>query len=78
MVDPPLRVHREDVRVLEPSGEQDFSLEALGAEHGGEFAVEHFERHRAVVLQVVGEVDRGHAAAAQLSLEAVVIGQRRG
>ena len=57
--------------MLEPGGEPDLALEALGAERGGQLGVEHLERDRAVVLEVLGQVDRGHAAAPELALERV-------
>ena len=63
--------------MLQPGGELDLALEALGAERGGELGMQHLERDRAVVLEVLGEVDRGHAAAAELALEAVAIGEGR-
>ena len=63
--------HREDVGVLQPGGEADLALEALGAEGGGELGMEHLERDRAVVPEVAREVDRGHAPAAELALERV-------
>ncbi len=58
--------------MLQPGGELDLAEEALGAERGGQLGVEHLERDRAVVLQVLGEEDRGHAAAPELPLEGVV------
>jgi hypothetical protein len=39
--------------------------------------VEHLERHRAIVLQVVSEEDGRHPAAAQLALQTIALGQRR-
>ena len=69
-------VDREDVGMLEPGGEPDLALEALGAERGGELGMEHLERDRAVVPEVLGEVDRGHAPAAELALERVAVPQR--
>ena len=54
----------------------DLAEEALGAERGGELGAEHLDGDLAVVLQVVGEVDRGHAALAELALDPV--GGRRG
>ena len=44
--------------------------EPLGAERGGQLRAQHLEGDRPVVPEVVGEVDRGHAAAAQLALDA--------
>ena len=64
------------MRVLEPGGELDLAQEALGAERIGELGVEHLERDRAVVPEVLREPDRGHAAAAELALERVTVRQR--
>lgn len=36
---------------------------------------EHRDRHLAVVLEVLGQADGGHAALAELSLEGVAVGQ---
>ena len=54
------------------------SHEPLGAEHGGELGLEDLERDLAVVLEVLGEVDGGHAALAQLALDAVAVGEGGG
>jgi hypothetical protein len=64
-------VDREDVRMLQPGGEADLALEALGTEHVGQLGVKHLEGDRAVVLEVGGEEHRGHAAAAELAEEGV-------
>ena len=40
---------------------------------GGDLGVEDLERDRPVVAQVAGEVDSGHAAAAELALDEVAI-----
>ena len=63
--------------MLEPGGELDLAEEALGAERGGELGMEHLERDRAVVPEVLGQVDGGHAAAAELALDAVAVGEGR-
>ena len=62
--------------MLQPGGEPDLALEALGAERRGQLGMEHLERDRTVVPEVAGEIDRGHAAAAELALEHVAGGQR--
>ena len=67
----------EDVRVLEIGGDLDLGQEALAAEDGGELGVEDLDRDLAAVLQVLGEIDRGHAALAQLAHEAIAVGQGR-
>jgi hypothetical protein len=64
-------VDRQDVRVLEPRGEPDLALKALGAEGVSEIGVKDLEGDRAVVADVVGEIYRGHAAAAELALDRV-------
>ena len=66
--------------MLEPGGEVDLALEALGAEGGGELGTENLEGDQAVVLEIPGEVDRGHATAAELALEQVAVteGVRKG
>ena len=61
--------------MLEPGGDLDLAGEALGAEGGGELGAQDLERHLAVVLQVLGEVDGGHAALAELPLDAVALGE---
>jgi hypothetical protein len=66
-------VDGEDVGMLEPGREADLALEPVGTERSGELGQEHLERYRPVVLDVVGEKDRGHPAAPQLTLEDVAI-----
>ena len=61
--------------MLQPGGEADLALEAVGAERGGELGEEDLERDGAVVAEVVGEVDDGHAAAAELALDGVAVGE---
>ena len=67
--------HGHDVRVLQPGGELDLAQEPLGAERCGELRMEHLERDRPVVLQVLGQVDGRHAAAAELAVERVAVGE---
>ena len=55
----------------QPGGEADLALEALGAERGGELWAEDLERHRTVVTEIARQVDRGHAPAAELTLDRV-------
>ncbi len=68
-------VERQDVRVLEVGGDPDFVQEPLGTDQGREFRAQHLERHLAVVLGVIGQVDGGHPALAQLSVDLVAIGE---
>ena len=48
--------------MLEVGGGLDLGEEAFGADDGGEFGAEDLDGDGAVVLEVVGEVDGGHAA----------------
>ena len=61
--------------MLKVGGGPDFPQEPLGAEHRGQLGPEHLDGDLAVVLAVVGQVDGGHAALAQLALDLVGIGQ---
>ena len=61
--------------MAEPGRDADLAQEPLGAEHRAELGVEHLDRHLAVVPDVVGQVDRGHPAAAELALERIAAGQ---
>ena len=58
-----------------PAATLDLAQEALAAEGGRQLRPEHLDGDLAVVLQVVGEVDHGHAAAPELALEAVLAGK---
>ena len=69
---------REDVRVVEPGGDLDLGQEPFVAEDGAELGAEDLEGDLAVVLEVGGEVDRGHPAGAELALDAVAVFQRGG
>ena len=46
-----------------------------GPRRGGELGEEHLEGDRAVVPEVVGQVDHGHPAAPELALEGVAVRQ---
>ena len=61
--------------MLEVGGELDLGQEALGADHGRQLGPEHLERHPPVVPDVLGQVDGGHAAGADLAVEPVAVGQ---
>jgi len=61
--------------VLQRRGGLDLDHEPLGAEHGGQLGPQHLEGHLAIVAEVLGEVDGGHAAGAQLALDAVAVGE---
>ncbi len=49
--------------------------ESVAAENSGEFRPHHLHRHLAFVLQVLGEVDGGHAARTEFPLDFVAVGE---
>ena len=61
--------------MLQASGDPDLLEESLGAERGGELGAQDLERDGPIVPEVVGEIDGGHAAASELALDAIAIGQ---
>jgi hypothetical protein len=62
--------------MLEPRRQADLLEETIPADAGGECGVEDLEGDRPVVAEVLGEVDGGHAAAAELALDVVAVEQR--
>jgi hypothetical protein len=65
----------QDMGMGEPRRELDFLVEPGGAERGRELRAEHFDRDGAVVFRVVREIDRGHAPAAEFTLDRVPAGE---
>ena len=55
--------------MIEPRGDLDLGEESLGAEHRAELRTEHLECDLAIELAIAGEIDDGHAARADLTLE---------
>ena len=62
-------VDRADVRMMEPGGGLYLEPEPLGTERGAELRTQQLERDGTLVLEIAGEIDRGHAAAPELALE---------
>ena len=61
----------EDVRMTEVGGRLDLGQEAFGSDHGGQLRLQNLQRDLALVLEVVGQVDRGHATLTKLTLDGV-------
>ena len=61
--------------MLQVGRELDLGQEPLGADHGRELGPEHLQGHPPGVADVLGQVDGGHAAGADLALEPVAVGQ---
>ena len=60
---------------LRRRGDLDLAQEPIGADVGGKLRVEHFHRDRPPMLEVLGQMDGGHAAAPDLALELVAASQ---
>jgi hypothetical protein len=58
-----------------PSTAASSGRRTLGAEHGGELGAEDLDGDLPVVLAILGQIDRRHATAPQLPLDAVAVGQ---
>jgi hypothetical protein len=69
-------VQRQDVRVLQVGGGPDLGEEAIRTERRSEVGVQDLHRDSACVPDVLGQVDSGHAALTELTLDAVSIGKR--
>jgi hypothetical protein len=64
--------------MLESSGESDLAMEALRSERVGEIGVKDLQGNRAVVFEIAGEMDGGHATTPELTLERVATAQGLG
>src|SRR5690349_7545386 len=64
--------------MLQARRQLDLALEPLGAERSGHVVVENLERYRAVVPEIVGEVDDSEAAPSMLTIDPVSARQRLG
>ncbi len=63
------------MRMVEVGGDLDLAEKPLGSQCCSEFGAENFDRHLAVVFEIVGEVDRRHAASTDLFLDGVAVGE---
>jgi hypothetical protein len=54
--------------MVEPGSELDLSKEAIGAQRCGEIRVKNLQGDDSIVLAILSEVYRRHAAAAQLPI----------
>ena len=59
------------MRMLQLGDDVDLAREPIGPHRGGELRAEDLESDLAAVLEVMGEIDRGHPAHADLALDAV-------
>ena len=63
--------------MLKPGGEPDLALEAVGAERRGELREQDLQGDRAVMLEVLGQIDRSHPATSERALEHIAVAQAR-
>ena len=61
--------------MVEPCRDLDLAQEALVAERRGKLGLQDLEGDGAVVLEVLGQIDRGHPAAAEFALDRVAAGE---
>jgi len=71
-------VQRQDMGMGEPGGDPDLAGEPFGAEQRAQLRPEDFERHLAVMLEVIGQIDGGHPAPPELPLHCVAARQSGG
>ncbi len=64
--------------MLEACRDLDLAGEAVGAETRRQLRTQDLDRHAAVVLEVLGEIDGGHATLAKFTLDAVAAGEGGG
>jgi hypothetical protein len=64
--------------MVEARCKPDFPEEPLRTECGRDFRLQDLERNQSVVSHIVREVHGGHAASAQLTLDAVAVSQSGG
>ena len=65
----------EDVRMLQGRDRLDLAQEPLGTDDRGELGLQDLDGDLAVVLEILREIDGGHAARAELALDAIAVGQ---
>jgi hypothetical protein len=63
------------VRMRELGGGLDLAQEAVGAQRNRQLGTEDLDGDRPVMLEIAGEIDRGHPALAQLALDGVAVRQ---
>jgi hypothetical protein len=65
----------ENVGMLEAGGDLDLLHKALGAERMGQLLVQDLEGDGPIVPEIARQVDRTHAAPAELALEQVTVAE---
>jgi proline racemase len=68
---------RQHVGMVQASGDLDFAEKAILANRRGQLRPHHFQRNLTLMFEIVGKVNRGHTATADLSDQAVLPGDNR-
>jgi hypothetical protein len=61
--------------MMQPGGDLDLPQEPLRSQRGGELRPQHLDRDLSVMLEILGEINGGHAAPAELALDQVPVAQ---
>ena len=61
--------------MIEPGGEFYLPQETLGPERARQLGMQHLQRHRSIVLGVLGEVNRRHPPAPKFPIDCVDVAQ---
>ena len=61
--------------MLQLGRDLDLAVEPLRTDGCGQLRVEHLDGDVALMLQIQGQIDRGHAAATQLALDGISVGK---
>ena len=64
--------------MIEPGSEPDLSDKPLGTQRVRQLGMEDLQGDGAVMPEIASEIDRGHAATAELALEHVAVPKRVG
>lgn len=65
----------QHMRVLQIGDGLDLPQEPLGSDHCRQLRPENFDGDSAMVLEIFGQIDRGHTALTKLPLDAIAVGQ---
>jgi hypothetical protein len=58
-------------------GDLDLAQESRCADHPGHLRPQDLDSHLTMVLEILGEINNGHATATELALDDIAVGQRR-